>query len=533
MDDLCRLGVGDAATMLARRSVSASELTAACLTRIRDCDGVHSHDGDPGSINAWVRVYEEDAVAAAARADERLSTAVVRRDGPPPALTGVPLGLKDLYAVAGKPLTASSRLLADVPTVDSDVWKRLAAAGMVLLGHLHTHEFAAGGTTDQVGSPWARERSAGGSSGGSAAALAAYMVPAATGTDTAGSLRIPSACCGTSAIKPTRGLVSLAGVVPLSFSLDHAGPMARTLGDCRLLLEAMAGRDRGRAESALPRIEPEPPPDRGSSRPLAGVRLAVSPRVGDAELDADVAAGLEVALDACRRLGASLLEPPPPEVSSDVAEDFLDVLTTDMLVYHRRFDGRRELYRPSLREWVEEGERRAVSGEAYVAAQVRRRELTGAWAAWLDEHRLTALLEPTIPVVAPERGDGYAHAGSDYALISLTHLWDWTGFPVAALPASVGRSGLPVGVSLVGPAGSRLGAALGWHRAASRARRPRATHDRSAGLTQRLDMSRGTPWTARGPADSSGPHVAAPAATVRTVRASSVCACAPSLCVRD
>ena len=184
------------------------------------------------------------------------------------------------------------------------------------------------------------------------------------------------------------------------------------------------------------------------------MRLAVSPRLEGADLDADVAAGFELALDACRRLGASLVEPPPPDVSPDVGEDFLDVLTTEMLAYHRRFDGRRELYRPSSREWVEQGERRAVSGEGYVAAQVRRRGQTAAWAAWLDEHRLAAVIEPTIPVIAPLRGDGYEHAGSDYALISLTHLWDWTGFPVAALPAGVGRSGLPVGVSLIGPAGT-------------------------------------------------------------------------------
>jgi aspartyl-tRNA(Asn)/glutamyl-tRNA(Gln) amidotransferase subunit A len=434
--------------------VSASELTAACVARLRDCDGVHSHDGDPDSINAWVRVYEEDAVAAAAQADERLSAAGVRREGTPPTLTGIPIGLKDLYGVAGKPVTASSRLLEVVPAEDCDVWRRLAAAGMVLLGHLHTHEFAAGGTTDQVGSPWARERSAGGSSGGSAAALAAHMVPAATGTDTAGSLRIPSACCGTSTIKPTRGRVSMAGIVPLAWSLDHAGPMARTLADCRFLLAAMAGPDRRRAESALHAPAPEALPERGSSRPLAGVRLAVSPRLTGVELDADVAAGFELALDACRRLGASLVEPPPPDASSDVSDDYLDVLTTEMLVYHGRFDGRRELYRPSLREWVEEGERRAVSGEAYVAAQARRRELTGAWAAWLDEHRVTALIEPTIPVVAPLRGDGYEHAGTDVVLISFTHFWDWTGFPVAALPAGVGRSGLPVSVSLIGPAGA-------------------------------------------------------------------------------
>jgi aspartyl-tRNA(Asn)/glutamyl-tRNA(Gln) amidotransferase subunit A len=443
--DLTRLGVVDAARMLARRSVSASELTAACLARIRECDGEHTHDGDPASINAWVRVYEEDAMAAAALADERRSA-----EREPPPLLGIPVGLKDLYGVAGKPLTASSRLLADVPTEDCDVWRRLAAAGMVLLGHLHTHEFGAGGTTDQVGSPWARERSAGGSSGGSAAALAARMVPAATGTDTAGSLRIPSACCGTSTVRATQGRVSLAGVVPLSWSLDQAGPMARTLADCRVLLAAMAGPDRGRAESAL---HASPPPA-FSARPLEGVRLAVSPRLGGVDLDADVAAGFERAVDACRRLGATLLEPPPPAVGSNVGDDFLDVLTTDMLAYHRRFDGRRELYRPALREWVEEGERRALTGEGYAAAQARRRAVTAAWAAWLEEHRLTALLEPTIPVVAPLRGEGYDHAGTDYALISLTHFWAWTGFPVVALPAGVGASGLPVSVSLIGPAAS-------------------------------------------------------------------------------
>ena len=447
--DLTRLGVGDAATLLAERRISASELTAACLARIRDVDGVHSHEGDPDSINAWVRVYEEDAIAAAARADERLAAELE-----PPPLLGVPIGLKDLYEVAGKPITASSRLLEDVPTDDCDVWKRLSAAGMVLLGHLHTHEFAAGGTTDQVGNPWARERSAGGSSGGSAAALAARMTPAATGTDTAGSLRIPTACCGTSAIKPTLGRVSLAGVVPLSTTLDNAGPMARTVADCRLLLAAMAGPDRGRAESALHAHEAPPAAGSASSRPLAGARLAVSPRLQGVDLDADVAAGFDRVVDTCRRLGATLLEPPPPDTDSAVGDDFLDVLTTDMLAYHRRFDGRRELYRPALREWVEEGERRAVTGEAYVAAQNRRRGVTAAWAAWLDEHRLTAIIEPTIPIVAPLRGDGYDHAGSDYVLISLTHLWDWTGFPVVALPSAVGQSGLPVSVSLIGRAAS-------------------------------------------------------------------------------
>jgi aspartyl-tRNA(Asn)/glutamyl-tRNA(Gln) amidotransferase subunit A len=449
--DLSRLGVVELSALLQRRAASASEVAAALLERIRAVDGTHSHEGDPAAINAWVRVYEEDALAAATRADERLSDAGVRRDGPAPPLTGVPVGLKDLYGVAGKPVTASSTLLHDVPTEDCDAWRKLSESGMVLLGHLHTHEFAAGGTTDQVGSPWALERSAGGSSGGSGAALAARMTPAATGTDTAGSLRIPSACCGTSTVKPTRGTVSLAGVVPLSWSLDHAGPMARTLADCDLLLEAMAGPDRRRAESALHA------PWRSDDAPtsLAGARIAVSPRLGSVDLDPDVAAGFDRALEECRRLGATIVEPPPPGLPDAVGQDFVDVLTTEMLVYHRRFDDARDAYRPSLREWVEMGEQRAMSGEEYVAAQERRKEATGAWSAWLAEHRLDALLEPTIPVVAPLRGDGYDHAGTDYALISLTHLWDWTGFPVAALPSGVGaQTGLPVGVSLIGPAGT-------------------------------------------------------------------------------
>jgi aspartyl-tRNA(Asn)/glutamyl-tRNA(Gln) amidotransferase subunit A len=451
--DVAELGVTELSSRLQRRELSAREVTGALLERIRKVDGTHSHHGDPGSINAWVRVYEEDALAAAARADERLTEAAVRRDGPAPPRTGVPIGLKDLYGVAGKPVSASSGFFEEVPAEDCDVWARLSAAGMVLLGHLHTHEFAVGGTTDQVGSPWDLARSPGGSSGGSAAALAARMTPAATGTDTAGSLRIPSACCGTSAIKPTRGLVSLAGIVPLSWSLDHAGPMARSLVDCAVLLEAMAGPDRMRAESALH----APLPAGSATGTLEGVRLAVSPRVTEVELDTDVAAGFDAVLEACRRLGAVLVEPHAPGEHGPVGDDFLDVLTTDLLTYHRRFDAQRDRYRDSIREWLEEGERRAVTGEAYVAAQERRRRLTGAWAAWLTEHRVDAVLEPTIPVVAPPRGDGYDHWGTDYALISLTHLWDWTGFPVAALPAGVGsESGLPVGVSLVGPAGSDL-----------------------------------------------------------------------------
>ena len=430
MTDPADLGVEDAAAALSNRTLSSRELVEACLARINERDGAHSHDGDPESVNAWVRVYDEDALAAAARADER------RAEGDAPKLCGIPIGLKDLYAVAGKPLTASSRVLHEVPERDCDAWARLAAEGMVVLGHLHTHEFAAGGTTDQVGNPWALDRSPGGSSGGSAAALAARTVPAATGTDTAGSLRIPSAMCGTSTIKPTRELVPIRGIVPLSPTLDHAGPMARTVRDCEPLLAALAG--------VVPPFE---------RRPLR--RIVVSPRVDLVDLDPDIAEGLDAALAAVTsELGATIIAPPSPPAALDLGLELLDVVCSEMLVYHRRFDDVRDHYRPSIRGFLEYGESRALTAEEYSAAQTRRRVLTDAWVDWLAEHQIDALVEPTVPIVARHRGHGYDEAFTDVAEISLTHYWDWTGFPVVALPSGVGRrSGLPASVSLIGAPG--------------------------------------------------------------------------------
>jgi aspartyl-tRNA(Asn)/glutamyl-tRNA(Gln) amidotransferase subunit A len=426
------LGVCEAAAALAARELSSRELTEACLERIRERDGAHSFEGDPESINAWIRLYEEDARAAADRADERLAA------GDAPALCGIPIGLKDLYAVAGKPLTASSRVLEEVPERDCDVWATLSGRGMVPLGHLHTHEFACGGTTDQVGNPWALDHSAGGSSGGSGAALASRQVPVATGTDTAGSLRIPSSECGTSTIKPTRGLLSLRGIVPLAPTFDHPGPMARTVADCEPLLAALAGG--------------EPPADR---RPLR--RYAVSPRIAD--LDPDVADGFERALAA---LPAERVEPPAPAARLDVLTEFFDLVLTEMLVYHRRFDDRRGDYRPAIRARLEHAEDRAMSAQEYVAGQMRRVEDAAAWTDWLAEHRIDAIVEPTLPIVAPLRGSGYDEAFSDLHDLSLTHYWDWTGFPVVALPSGVGsRSGLPTGVSLIGAPGAEW-ELLGW-----------------------------------------------------------------------
>jgi Asp-tRNA(Asn)/Glu-tRNA(Gln) amidotransferase A subunit family amidase len=207
--------------------------------------------------------------------------------------------------------------------------------------------------------------------------------------------------------------------------------MARSVDDCEPLLAALAG---------------VVPPD--SRRPVR--RVAVSPRIG--ELDPDVAEGFDAALAA---LDAERVEAEPAPADLDVGPDFLDLVCVEMLVYHRRFEDRRDLYRPAIRAHLELAERRAMTGEEYVSAQARRVEMTGTWIDWLAEHRLDAVVEPTVPIVARPRGHGYDEPFTDFAEISLTHHWDWLGFPVVTLPSGVGRrSGLPVSVSLIGAPGA-------------------------------------------------------------------------------
>jgi aspartyl-tRNA(Asn)/glutamyl-tRNA(Gln) amidotransferase subunit A len=217
--------------------------------------------------------------------------------------------------VAGLPLTASGRFLdGNIAAQDAVAWARLRDQGMVLVGHTHTHESAAGGTTDQVGNPWTLDRVAGGSSGGSAAALASRMVPAALGSDTCGSLRIPSACCGTSAIKPTHGRIPIEGIIPLAPSLDHPGPMARTVADCAALLAGLTA-----GEPATTPFMPPPAPvgrlplsARSGSHPLDRLIIALTDRTAGLAVEADVAAGLDGARRACERLGARVIELPAP-----------------------------------------------------------------------------------------------------------------------------------------------------------------------------------------------------------------------------
>jgi aspartyl-tRNA(Asn)/glutamyl-tRNA(Gln) amidotransferase subunit A len=454
MVEPARLGVLEAAAALRAREISAVELLGSVMAAIAARNGGEpTFDGAPDAVNAWVRLYPQIAARQARAADERLAS---ERDGAP-LLCGIPLALKDLYAVAGLPLTASSRVLEGrVADADCTAWARLGASGMVLVGHTHTHEFAAGGTTDQVANPHALERSAGGSSGGSAAALAASMVPAALGTDTAGSLRIPAAMCGISALKPTHGRIPIDGIEPLAASLDHAGPMARSLADCAALLEALA-RDGAQTTALMAPPAPLaglPTAPRAGARPLEGMRIALTDRAGAAGLEPDVAAGLERAREACEQLGAETVELPAPGAAT--MDHFSAVLFAEVAAHHARYADRRERYRTSIREFVELAEGFA-DASAYIEAQASRDRATALWERWFDEHAVDAVLEPTVPLTARARGEGYDSGrlgGEADPLIALTFTWNMTGFPVAALPAGIGgRSGLPVGVSLIAPRG--------------------------------------------------------------------------------
>lgn len=446
--DPADLGVLEAAALLRAGRLSSVELTEACLRRIDQRNGgPPTSDGAPDAINAWVRLYPEEAFTQARAADERRTTAGEAA----PLLLGIPIGLKDLYGVEGLPLTASSRVLeGNLPGGDSTVWARLHERGMVLLGHTHTHEFAAGGTTDQVGNPHSLRLIAGGSSGGSAAALAARMTPAALGSDTCGSLRIPSACCGTCAIKPTHGLVPLAGIVPLAPSLDHPGPMARTIADCAALLAGMAAG----GPQVTPLMPPPAPLDgpplaaRSGGRPLAGTTIALTDRTHGITIAAAVGRGLEEAARTCERLGAHIVELPAPWTFE--WDDLSSVLLTDVWAFHRDLADRHDSYRPAIAEFVEAA-RDFNDAQAYLAAQARRTEGTATWEDWFKQNDVDLVLEPTLPILPYERGPGYdrGHAGgAGDPLIELTALWDMTGMPVAALPVSWN-----VGVSLIAPRG--------------------------------------------------------------------------------
>ena len=438
-------GIRRLAEQLRDGSLSSRDLTALAFDRIDARNGGKpDFDGGPDAVNAWVRLDRDSALNAADAADRRIA------QGDPSLLAGIPVGVKDLFAVAGQPLTASSRVRA-TETVDADsaTWGALSDAGAVYMGHTHTHEFAAGGTTDQVGNPWNLAHSPGGSSGGSGAAVAAGMVPLALGTDTAGSLRIPAALVGVSSFKATYGRVPTDGVIPLSTTLDHAGPIARTIDDCAVALEVLSAAPRSRdpfGVGARPGIMAPGAAD------LRGIRVAVTDRPDLVDVEPDVRDGLERAVAALWELGATVVTvPAPPDLSK---ADYDTIFLAEARTYHARYADRASEYRPSVREFLAH-DLPPITVDVYLAAQERRAGVTAVWQRWFAENGIAALIEPTAASTAPLRGHGYDAGrpmGGTDPLTAFTATWNVTGFPVAALPAGIGsRTGLPVGVSVIGP----------------------------------------------------------------------------------
>ena len=432
------LSLLEAASLLRARRLSSIELTKACLERAEQ---------RATELNAWIRIYRETALQQAAAADARLSARRVRRLGRPPLVCGIGLGLKDIFAADGHLLTAGSKILAgNIARQDAVSYANLRRDGMVLLGHTQPHEFACGNFTPQSANPWDPTRTPGGSSGGSAIALALRTMPAATGSDTLGSLRIPAGLCGVSAIKPTRGLVSLNGIIPLASSFDHAGPMARSAADASLMLSHMVGR--GRYLSA----------PRCGTRPLTGLRVGVpNGSFGGVPVDPGIAARVDSYLRELVTLGATLVSftaprSPADNLSSSEGFDFfLTVPGHEIDAYHRQwFPQRAADYTPDVRFTLTL--LRAANtvppdparGRAVIA------QLEQDWSSAFTEQRLDLVVQPAAVIPAPAKDQAMLKTQS---IGDPMVVWDYLGWPVVCVPAGTGGGPLPVGVQIVGRPG--------------------------------------------------------------------------------
>ncbi len=433
MTDPADLTLVELLPLLEAHTLSARELLDACLARV---------EGSEPEVRAFVVLTPELARAAAERADaERAAGHAVG------LLAGVPVALKDLYLTRGVPTTASSRVLAGHdPGIDAAVWERLRDAGAGLLGKTTLHEFAYGTGSHPTRNPWDLSRTPGGSSGGSGAALAARMVPVATGSDTGGSLRIPAAACGLSSLRPAHGRVSAYGVLPLSHSLDTTGPMARRMRDVALLLGLLAGhdpRDRHSLDEPVPDYPDMPRED------LSGVRIGLPASVFWEGIDSQVAAVCRSGLDRLVARGAELVEVPVPARTPEVLAfpgAYGDTMGPEALAHHATWLAEREhLYGEAVLHRFAQA--RETTPERYAQAQRDRIAWAQGWRDVFAEHHLDAIAHPTIPeppAVVPEDGRG---AGPS---IALAKAWSLTGFPALSVPAGLDERRLPVGLQLAG-----------------------------------------------------------------------------------
>jgi aspartyl-tRNA(Asn)/glutamyl-tRNA(Gln) amidotransferase subunit A len=427
--------IAEAARRIAARDVSPVELARAALARAEALQPV---------LHAFLRLTPERALAEARAAEARQMAGALR--GP---LDGVPVAHKDIYETAGIPTTAQSRLLQHhVPPRDAAAVERWAAAGAVTIGKLATHEFAWGGPSFDLPwpparNPWDPSRFTAGSSSGTAAAVAAGIVLGGTGSDTGGSIRGPAALCGIAGIKPTFGLVSRRGVIPLAPSLDTVGPMARTAEDCALLLQPLLGHD-----PADPSSLERPAPDvlSGLGAGVAGLRIGVVRHFHERDLRATdaVAAAVEHVAAVFASLGATVGEVELPSLFDFNAAGWLVMAAEAFAVHEAWLRTRFRDYGEILRErLVLCG---LVSAADYLAAQRRRRELNAAVAAAMREHDL--LLCAAAPAEAPPIEAVPKFAGIE--TLNLTYPFNLSGQPAITVCAGFGEGGLPVGVQIAG-----------------------------------------------------------------------------------
>jgi aspartyl-tRNA(Asn)/glutamyl-tRNA(Gln) amidotransferase subunit A len=450
--------VASLAAELAAGSVSAVELASEALARAQ-----------ASPLNAFITLDPERTLAESRAAD------ALRAAGQAGPLTGIPFAQKDIFCAEGWRTTAGSKMLGNfVAPYDATVVARGKAAGLVTIGRANMDEFAMGSTNENsafgpVHNPWDITRVPGGSSGGSAAAVAAGIVPAATGTDTGGSIRQPAGFCGITGIKPTYGVVSRYGMIAYASSLDQGGPMARTAQDCAMLLNAMAGFD-ARDATSLPRDAEDY--TRDLDRPLDGLRVGV-PRGWLADgVSADVRAAVEAGIVQLETLGAKRVEVDLPHAQYAIAAYYV-IAPAEASSNLSRYDGVRYGHRAA--DYADLAEMYARSRSEGFGAEVQRRILVGTYvlsAGYYDAYYLKAqqvrrriaddfaaafaqcdiIAGPIAPTVAYKLGEKTADPVQMYLGDVYTTLVNLAGLPALSLPCGFGEGGLPVGLQLIGGA---------------------------------------------------------------------------------
>lgn len=428
------LTIAEASRLIAERKLSPVELTQACLDRVTQLDD---------TLHAFILQTPDRALADARAAEARVMTG--KALGP---LDGIPIGHKDIYNTAGIRTTGHSKVLEhNVPTRDGTVVRKWAKAGTVLMGKLSTHEFAMGGPSFDVPwpparNPWNPDHFTSGSSSGTGAAVAAGMVLGGTGSDTGGSIRGPAALCGITGIKPTYGLVSRAGVLPLSFSMDHAGPMAWTVEDCALLLQAMAGYD---AEDPASVDRPVANFTAGIGNSVKGLRIGVVRHFFETDNAASPATlqGINHALDVFEHLGAEVSDITLSPLAEYHACGSI-ILSSEAYAVHEpwlktRFNDYGELFRDRI---ALGGFIRATD---YVQALRRRRTL--CLEVKLAMADLDLLVSASQPAEAPRITEVPKWGTMEKP--SLTMPFNLTGYPAMTVPTGFGAGGLPVGMQLI------------------------------------------------------------------------------------